>query len=154
MMRGISIWMLPQLLKRNFDISPNKLYTAIAPPLALSAVVLIGQFAIRETWPNYSWFRLAVEAAPAAGELSTAVTVTFSPEAKRRAGTHAVPAPAGSAVRRPVWVPVRVPDTVTVLSSEGLRAEKITCEAGDASGVPGNGITAREGLVARVRGHV
>ena len=94
--------------------------------------------------PNENRMRLAPgapDAVPAAGELSTALTVTRSRLVNRCSGMKAVPAPAGSATRRPAWAPLREPMADTDLISDGGSDEKMMSEDGEASGVPGNGIT-------------
>jgi hypothetical protein len=83
------------------------------------------------------------EAAPAAGEARVARTMTRSPEANGWRGTNSVPAPSGRAARRPGCRPVRDPATVTERTSTGASEEKMIGVAGEASGVPGNGITWR-----------
>jgi hypothetical protein len=85
------------------------------------------------------------EAVPAPGEFSSALTRTVSPGLNRAAGTNAAPAPAGSARSRPRCTPLREPITATEATSDGVSAEKMICEEGEASGVPGNGITRSPG---------
>ena len=52
-----------------------------------------------------------------------------------------MPAPSGSALRCPACAPLRDPVTVTERNSAGGSEEKMIVEVGEASGVPGNGIT-------------
>lgn len=83
------------------------------------------------------------DARPAALDRSAATTLTRSPGVKGCLGTKAVPAPSGSVVTRPACRPLLEPITATDLTSDGRREEKMTWERGEASGVPGKGITRR-----------
>ena len=89
----------------------------------------------------------APDAVPAAADRSSASTFTLSDVTNGRLGTNAVPEPSGRATRRPACGPLRDPTALTERSSEGTSEEKITCAVGEASGVPGNGITCSPGSV-------
>lgn len=52
----------------------------------------------------------------------------------------------------PEWSPLLDPVTVTALRSEGAREEKMISDCGEASGVPGKGITCRAGWFEPVVG--
>ena len=56
---GYNAWKMPRLLQAEFGISPHALLSAVVVPLIPAVAVLIGLFAVRESWPSYSWARLA-----------------------------------------------------------------------------------------------
>ena len=86
------------------------------------------------------------DAVPAAAEVNPARTLTVSPSTNGRPGTNATPPPSGKDTKRPPCAPLLDPDTTgTPAKSERRKAEKITSDPGEASGVPGNGTTRKPG---------
>ncbi len=72
---------------------------------------------------------------------ASARTVTRSPATNGLSGMKLSPVPVEYACRRPGWVPLREPTTLTFATVVPAPPRKLICVVGEASGVPGSGET-------------